>query len=52
MLRRLPSRTPSSMGYFYSPELEQAIRNACEKTPFNLIFVHCSDLRESAGLAP
>jgi sugar transferase (PEP-CTERM/EpsH1 system associated) len=42
MVVRLPTPTPSSMGYFYSPVLAQRIRALLEREAFDLIFVHCS----------
>ena len=42
MLARLPTRVPSSMGYFYSPRLAARIRAALAKCRYDLIFVHCS----------
>jgi sugar transferase (PEP-CTERM/EpsH1 system associated) len=42
MLSRLPSRTPSSMGYFHSPELAAQVREAMAKKQFDAIVVHCS----------
>lgn len=41
-LARLPTTTPSSMGYFYSRSLHLAIAREIEKTRYDLIFVHCS----------
>jgi sugar transferase (PEP-CTERM/EpsH1 system associated) len=42
MLARLPTTTPSSMGYFYSPALARRIRAELERTRFDLVFVHCA----------
>jgi sugar transferase (PEP-CTERM/EpsH1 system associated) len=42
MVARLPTRTPSSMGYFYSPRLAERIRREVSRTPFDLILVHCA----------
>jgi hypothetical protein len=39
---RLPSPTPSAMGYFYSPALARHVRGALARTRFDLIFVHCA----------
>jgi hypothetical protein len=46
MIARLPTPTPSSMGYFYSPDLAHRVRGllACEH--FDLIFVHCSSVAQ------
>jgi len=42
MVVRLPTPTPSSMGYFYSPVLQWRIRGLLARERFDLIFVHCS----------
>ena len=42
MLVRLPTPTPSSMGYFYSPVLAWRIRGLLARERFDLVFVHCS----------
>ena len=42
MLARLPTPTPSSMGYFYSPTLAKRVRELLARDQFDLIFVHCS----------
>jgi len=42
MVAYLPSRAPSSMGYFYSPQLKTRIDAALHQTRFDMIFVHCS----------
>ncbi|MCZ6772041.1 MAG: glycosyl transferase family 1, partial [Proteobacteria bacterium] len=44
MVSRLPSRTPSSMGYFYSPALARLIRAELAANCFDFIFVHCSSV--------
>lgn len=46
MIHRLPSRTPSSMGYFYSRDLERTIQRECNDRRFDLIFVHCSSVAQ------
>ena len=46
MLSRLPTRTPSSMGYFYSPKLGSRIKEEFAKNQFDLIFVHCSSVAQ------
>jgi sugar transferase (PEP-CTERM/EpsH1 system associated) len=46
MLLRLPTTTPSSMGYFYSPELARQIRDTLATESFDLIFVHCSSVAQ------
>jgi hypothetical protein len=42
MAARLPTSTPSSMGYFYSSALDRRVRSLLAKERFELIFVHCS----------
>ena len=42
MVLRVPTATPSSMGYFYSASLAQRVRSILEHQRFDLIFVHCS----------
>ena len=42
MVVRLPTPTPSSMGYFHSPLLARRIRGLLAREAFDLIFVHCS----------
>lgn len=46
MLARLPTRTPSSMGFFYSPDLEKQVRTLLATRKFDLIFVHCSSVAQ------
>lgn len=46
MLVRLPTATPSSMGYFYSPGTMRAVRQAIDRERFDLIFVHCSSVAQ------
>ena len=47
MVVRLPLTTPSSMGYFYSPELARAGARSCWPTQrWDLIFVHCSSVAQ------
>lgn len=46
MVSRLPTRAPSSMGYFYSAALDRAIRQALETKSFDLVFVHCSSVAQ------
>ena len=40
----LPSPTPSSMGYFYSPRLARRIEEELAREAYDLIFVHCSSV--------
>jgi sugar transferase (PEP-CTERM/EpsH1 system associated) len=42
MLVLIPSGTPSSMGYFYSPVLARRIRETLANGSFDLVFVHCA----------
>ena len=44
MLVRLPSATPSSMGYFHSPQLKRRIDALVASERFDLVFVHCSSV--------
>lgn len=46
MVVRLPTPTPSSMGYFYSPVLAWRIRGLLARERFDLVFVHCSSVAQ------
>jgi sugar transferase (PEP-CTERM/EpsH1 system associated) len=46
MLLRVPTPTPSSMGYFYSPALARRVREWLASERFDLIFVHCSSVAQ------
>jgi polysaccharide biosynthesis protein PslH len=46
MLARLPLPTPSSMGYFHSPELATKVRRLLAAQAWDLIFVHCSSVAQ------
>ncbi len=46
MIVRLPVLTPSSMGYFYSTELDQRIQKLLKNQRWDLIFVHCSSVAQ------
>src|SRR5436309_1951847 len=46
MVARLPLATPSSMGFFYSPQLAHSIRSLLATQRFDLIFVHCSSVAQ------
>lgn len=46
MVSRLASRTPSSMGYFYSSKLNAHVRLLLDKHSFDLVFVHCSSVAQ------
>ena len=42
MVARLPTPTPSAMGYFHSPRLARRIRQELAETRYDLVFVHCA----------
>ena len=42
MISRLPTPQPSSLGYFYSPDLARRIDRRLQSERFDLIYVHCS----------
>jgi len=46
MLTRLPTPTPSSMGFFYSPTLARRVRELLAAQRYDLIFVHCSSVAQ------
>lgn len=46
MVARLPTTVPSSMGYFYSPELAVKVKELLARERFDLIFVHCSSVAQ------
>lgn len=46
MVARLPTLRPSSMGFFYSPELRSRIERLLREERFDLIFVHCSSVAQ------
>ena len=46
MIGRLPTPTPSSMGYFYSPQIARRVREMLARERFDLIFVHCSSVAQ------
>ena len=46
MVANLPRLTPSSMGYFYSADLQRRIRGLLSSQRFDLIFVHCSSVAQ------
>lgn len=51
MVARLPSRVPSSMGWFYSPSLAERVRALLRDEKFDLIFVHCSSVAQYVAQA-
>jgi sugar transferase (PEP-CTERM/EpsH1 system associated) len=46
MLLRVPTPTPSSMGFFYSQALARRVRERLARERFDLIFVHCSSVAQ------
>ncbi|HAL39711.1 MAG TPA: glycosyl transferase family 1 [Polaromonas sp.] len=46
MVMRLPVPTPSSMGFFYSPELAERVQGLLSSKKWDLIFVHCSSVAQ------
>ncbi len=44
MIGTLPTTSPASMGYFYSPRLKRRIDTTLAEHHFDLIFVHCSSV--------
>jgi len=46
MVARVPTRVPSSMGYFYSPALAHRVRKLLAAEHFDLVFVHCSSVAQ------
>lgn len=46
MLSRLPTLTPSSMGFFYSSRIARKIEELLRGARYDLIFVHCSSVAQ------
>ena len=46
MVALLPTPTPSSVGYFYSPKLARLVRDLLRRQRFDLILVHCSSVAQ------
>ena len=46
MVARLPLSTPSSMGFFYSPDLARRVNQLLRTQKWDLIFVHCSSVAQ------
>ena len=46
MVARLPTSTPSSMGFFYSGRLAHKINEVLRAHRYDLIFVHCSSVAQ------
>ena len=51
MVARLPTKTPSSMGYFHSRNLHKLVRSATASQKFDLVFVHCSSAAQYVSSA-
>jgi len=52
MLQRLPTRIPSSMGFFYSPRLARRITEELTSSAYDLVLVHCSSVAPYIQDAP
>jgi polysaccharide biosynthesis protein PslH len=52
MVSRLPTPTPSSMGYFFSPQLKRKIDALVARESFDLIMVHCSSVAPYVSAVP
>jgi sugar transferase (PEP-CTERM/EpsH1 system associated) len=46
MLMRLPTATPSTMGFFYSPALARRVRELLAGDRFDLIYAYCSSMAQ------
>lgn len=46
MAAGIPTLTPASMSYFFSPGLKKKIESELESRKFDLIFVHCSSVAQ------
>jgi sugar transferase (PEP-CTERM/EpsH1 system associated) len=46
MVARVPTATPCSMGFFYSPTLARRVRELLGRERYDLIFVHCSSVAQ------
>jgi len=46
MVARLPTATPSSLGFFYSRQLHARVRTPLQRERFDLIYVHCSSVAQ------
>lgn len=46
MVARLPLATPSSMGFFYSRDLQRRVDRRLAREKYDLIFVHCSSVAQ------
>lgn len=52
MVARLPTPSPSSMGYFYSPRLARRIRAELKSAAYDLLMVQCSSMAQYVGRSP
>lgn len=52
MLARLPTATPSSFGFFHSPQLAALIRSEVETGSYDLALGHCSSIAPYLTSAP
>ena len=52
MLLRVPTPTPSSMGFFYSRTLARRVHEFLARERFDLIFVHCSSVAQYVAGVP
>lgn len=54
MIARLPTTSPSTMGYFYSAALHKYMRDEIASGEYDLVFVHCSSasqyMRSQSGI--
>jgi sugar transferase (PEP-CTERM/EpsH1 system associated) len=46
--KSFPTRTPSSVAYFWSPRLYTRIQEKCLRTSFDVVFAHCAFVAEYA----
>lgn len=46
MVVNLPTLAPSSMGYFFSPQMKRYVDQVLRDTAFDLVFVHCSSVAQ------
>lgn len=51
MIARLPTRSPSSMGWFHSGALARQVNGLLRAERFDLIFVHCSSVAQYVAAA-
>lgn len=46
MVARLPTPVPSTLGFFFSPEMRRTVRALLDEEHYDLIFVHCSSVAQ------